>query len=129
MTFGSSWVMGGWVSTARVFLRGELAHLSPQALDVVDRSYRVALGVRSVEAGLLRYRECSTERPPRGGVQDERPRLGRADGEHRAPCRGSVASRARGWPALRRSSRRSGTRRVCGSSPASARKAHSPSCI
>src|SRR5438128_10226294 len=59
MTFASSWVMGGWVSTARVLLRGELAHLSPQALDVVDRSYRVALAVRSVEAGLLRYRECS----------------------------------------------------------------------
>src|SRR2546427_8323185 len=47
MTFGSSSVMGGCVSTGSVFLRGELAHRSPRALDGVDRygAYRVALRV------------------------------------------------------------------------------------
>src|SRR5437016_13416207 len=44
MTLGSSSVMGGCESTGSVFLRGELAHRSPRALDGVDRygAYRVA---------------------------------------------------------------------------------------
>src|SRR5256885_893847 len=104
MTFGSSSVMGGCVSTGSVFLRGELAHRSPRALDGVDRygAYRVALrvgrfianaaGAGLVAVGLVPDFPAEARWLPTAG------HVGRECGRDDAPGRGAAAPRKRSEP-------------------------------
>ena len=71
-----------------------------------------------------------SDRTPRPGLPDERRGLGGSDAEHQETCRTDglmPASRPRNSKSPRRSSRRSATKRACGSWPACARAGRNPS--